>query len=612
MPDGQQQYETDVARDWEGLSRFFDSSDALLAVLDSNGCFLRANRRWEAVLGYSEATLRGRSAADLVHPEDRRHWAASPEPDTGAEPVHLRWYTREGGVRWLSWSCLPGGDQGVVLCVGHDVTSRVERWGGEPGVREVPLALVGNRDDPARQIACTVCDFTRFFQLSDDLMAILDEDGRFVSANATWQRLLGRRSSGLLGQKFLDVVDPPDRPAARQYWLDVLTHRRAGELSSRVRTTWGTARPIRWRAVRDPHLGVVHLVGRDRDELLQARDEEEQIRAIIESVPYPIFALDRDFTIAHVNAASLETFGYMPAELLGASIDMIVPGFSGVVGPSLGGTETSSLRFERGGLRKGGVGIPVRALVTVPGRGSGRGPTALVKDLSQERLDRAKSLDEARAFEASAIHVRLANDLHDGLLQSLTGASLQLEVIQRMLQRDPRLAGERLAALQGSLVEEQRELRFFVDEFKSGGEGWGTHDAPIKSRLERMLVRVEQIWEVRSNLVATVEVEPSVARAHEILRIVHEAAVNSIRHGRATEVSVSLECGAEGTVIQVADNGSGFPFHGQFDHEKLVEGRMGPRRLKHRIMGIGGRIEIESSSEGGTVTARLPGEQGIA
>ena len=50
---------------------------------------------------------------------------------------------------------------------------------------------------------------------------------------------------------------------------------------------------------------------------------------------------------------------------------------------------------------------------------------------------------------------RLARDLHDGLLQTLTGIALQLETAQRLLvEKDSDAARERLAAIQALLLEE--------------------------------------------------------------------------------------------------------------------------------------------------------------
>src|SRR4030067_454383 len=58
--------------------------------------------------------------------------------------------------------------------------------------------------------------------------------------------------------------------------------------------------------------------------------------------------------------------------------------------------------------------------------------------------------------------IRLARDLHDGVLQSLTGAALQLQTVGRLFAEDPQAARNRLQEIQNLLAEAQRELRFFI------------------------------------------------------------------------------------------------------------------------------------------------------
>jgi PAS domain S-box-containing protein len=596
---------------WSALGRFFDTSDALLAVLDGEGRFVRLNDRWEAVLGYPGRELLGQRAGSLVHPEDGADWERLFADDGSPEPVGLRLRARSGAYRWLSWSAVQREASGIVLCMAQDVTAWVERWGAGPSLRGLSLPVAIEVEDPAREIACTVCDFTRFFQLSPDLMAIADPEGRLANVNGAWHALLGHSPKEILGTALLDLVHPKDRTRAAARWRRVLAEEPVKDVTSRVRMACGGTRVIQWRASVDPHRGVVHLVGRDRDEVHRAREGEAYIRAIMESVPDPILSLDPAFRIRDLNAAAADAFGYGAEALLGEPIDLLVPGLRELVEAHADAPwydRDRPLTVERTGVRQGHAHFPVRVAVTDAGLGSGGLLTVLARDLTQERLDRARYLDEVRSLEASAIHVRLANELHDGLLQSLTGASLQLEIIQKLFPWDPTAAHERLLELQKSLVDEQRELRFFVDEFKSGGEGWGSHDAPIASRLRSMLERVERIWSVRCPLTTEIEIEPSVARSHEILRIIHEASVNATRHGRATDIDIRLRCLATGTSMRLSDNGRGFAFDGRWEHAELVARRVGPSRLKQRVIDNGGTVEIESSSSGAILTAWLPCE----
>src|SRR5690242_19472978 len=72
--------------------------------------------------------------------------------------------------------------------------------------------------------------------------------------------------------------------------------------------------------------------------------------------------------------------------------------------------------------------------------------------------------DRHRAF-AHALNerLRLARELHDGLLQALTGLTLQLESASRLVDADPHAALRQLREIQEMIVDRQRELREWIE-----------------------------------------------------------------------------------------------------------------------------------------------------
>jgi hypothetical protein len=94
--------------------------------------------------------------------------------------------------------------------------------------------------------------------------------------------------------------------------------------------------------------------------------------------------------------------------------------------------------------------------------------------------------------------MRLSRDLHDGVLQSLTGAALQLETVQRLWESEPQAARERLAAIQRLIVDEQRDLRFFIRVSKLAP--LGLTDAGLNTTLRQLITRLEGLWGLRVEL----------------------------------------------------------------------------------------------------------------
>src|SRR5205823_1334979 len=75
-------------------------------------------------------------------------------------------------------------------------------------------------------------------------------------------------------------------------------------------------------------------------------------------------------------------------------------------------------------------------------------------------------LQRAVRVAVSEERVRVARDLHDGLLQSFTGVVLQLETIHSTLETDPQEAKRMITETQALIMSDQRDLRRFVEQLR--------------------------------------------------------------------------------------------------------------------------------------------------
>ncbi|HEU5260053.1 MAG TPA: sensor histidine kinase [Gemmatimonadales bacterium] len=229
----------------------------------------------------------------------------------------------------------------------------------------------------------------------------------------------------------------------------------------------------------------------------------------------------------------------------------------------------------------------------------------------------ASSMDQSllsrRLRHAAAVEERhrLLRDLHDGVLQSLTGAALQLETVPRLWDTNPRAARERLAAIQRLIVDEQRDLRFYIRDSRLATIGLAASDAGLSAGLRELIQRFEGIWGLRVELQLEHMDHPSAdALANDVYLIVQEALVNAARHAAASEVRVAVARENGRIRIVVADNGRGFPFQGEYDHAALMALRLGPVMLKERVQSVGGTLAIRSSAAGARLAISLPSARG--
>jgi signal transduction histidine kinase len=219
--------------------------------------------------------------------------------------------------------------------------------------------------------------------------------------------------------------------------------------------------------------------------------------------------------------------------------------------------------------------------------------------VARQRREAALALERAR----------IAREVHDGALQSLTAAGLRLETIRCQLDDgDQTAALDGLHELQATILLQQRELRSFVRELQTGESA---NDLGLGDLLTTLAFRIQQEWQLAVKLdtnLQTGRFEASISSelAREIHQIVREALVNTARHTPASLACVSVRLDGDWVRIKVADNGQGFPFRGRFEDVELAEGNLGPVMLRQRIAALGGRLTIDTSDDGATLEISLP------
>ena len=226
----------------------------------------------------------------------------------------------------------------------------------------------------------------------------------------------------------------------------------------------------------------------------------------------------------------------------------------------------------------------------------------VVSSMDQSLLSRR--LRQAAAAEE---RIRLSRDLHDGVLQSLTGAALQLQTVQRLWEAEPDGARERVGAIQRLIADEQRNLRGFIRDSQLAPAGLTTGTEGLHAGLRELVHRLEGLWGLRVTLqLDRLEEQSSDALTYDLCLIVQEALVNAARHAAASEVRVDVASGDGQVHLVVSDNGRGFPFLGDYDHAALMSLGIGPVMLKQRIKSLGGTLGIRSTPAGARLDIRVP------
>jgi signal transduction histidine kinase len=198
-----------------------------------------------------------------------------------------------------------------------------------------------------------------------------------------------------------------------------------------------------------------------------------------------------------------------------------------------------------------------------------------------------------RFEERLAERTRLAQELHDTLLQGVLSASMQLHLaIDRVPRESPaRGSLEDVRSLMGRVVDEGRHA-------VRGLRGRGVdHDD-----LERAFAQVPRDFGAQTAAACRVVIQGSPRPMHplirdEIYRIGREALVNALRHSGASEIELAVDYQPSHVSVTVRDDGHGI------DEQVLRVGRTdhwGLLGMQERAERIGARLRVWSRRDKGT------------
>jgi signal transduction histidine kinase len=215
-------------------------------------------------------------------------------------------------------------------------------------------------------------------------------------------------------------------------------------------------------------------------------------------------------------------------------------------------------------------------------------------------IEHARLYRQAQNVAVAEERARLAREIHDTLAQGLIGVILCLERLDLAVPLDDGVYRpwiERALELsRGSLEEARRSVR-------------DLRAAPLEGRtfLEAVAnlvadVRDDHEFEVRATLPPSLP--PLSARVETALfRVVQEAISNASKHADCQLLGVEIETRETTLVMRICDDGVGFEPAETGDRTE----HYGLTTMRERVLQIGGRIEIQSSTgEGTTVRVELP------
>lgn len=210
-------------------------------------------------------------------------------------------------------------------------------------------------------------------------------------------------------------------------------------------------------------------------------------------------------------------------------------------------------------------------------------------------LQRHATIRAAEEGAEARSRVTLARDLHDSVVQFLAGAAFRLEAIKRS-QASGRDFEPELDELKQLMLQEQRELRFFIEALRSGPT---VAFSDLTKDLNALAERLSRQWQVACVLAARpAEIMIPTALHLDALQLMREAVANAVRHANAHAIQIKLAVVADDLQLEFVNEGEVVPKRGRASDM--------PLSLKERVEGVGGAIEMVRGVGLTKVSIRLP------
>ena len=356
----------------------------------------------------------------------------------------------------------------------------------------------------------------------------------------------------------------------------------------------------RVKAIHDGTGELVAIEGIARDVTERKRFEEtlretqEFLAGILDNAPLPIYGVSEEGRIRLANRFFADFVGVPQEEVIGSLLEDVF-------------TEEEARQFRENNRRVIETEAPLiqEEWAEAP---NGRRYFQTIKfplrdpelrtvaiggislDVTQRR-QAEKALSETRRAERR----RIARDLHDIVLQDLSGALQSL----RLTDLQSKGSGLRL-----DLEEELEALGRATSGLRSAiYDLRDEKDQPFVESVESLVKRNRQATPgcmIRFVVEEGFPIGLSGKESVEVLRVLQEALANVRRHSAARNVEVRLRTDDEAILIEVADDGGGF------DLESARAG-IGLSTMRERVEGLGGKIEVKSPpGEGTKVIVRVP------
>jgi signal transduction histidine kinase len=222
------------------------------------------------------------------------------------------------------------------------------------------------------------------------------------------------------------------------------------------------------------------------------------------------------------------------------------------------------------------------------------------QDLQAANLKLQNVIAERKRLESELLEIaenerrRIGLDLHDDLGQKLTGLSLMTKGIEHKLAIDRHPCVAETRKVHGLIEEIITHTHNLAQQFSA----LNVRGDDLSSVLRELADNVRKMFDISCEFTVRGEIPALPEDATmQLYKISQEAVSNSIKHGKARYVAISLTRLQDELVLTVKNDGL------PFSQPAASKTRMGLRIMNYRANTIGATLEIKPVGKKGTVVA---------
>lgn len=458
--------------------------------------------------------------------------------------------------------------------------------------------------------------FRVLFESAIEGIVVVNSEGKIDMVNDSLLRLYGYATDELLGNK-IELLIPnrfhQSHMSKREAYYKAPKKRSMGlELEMLGRKKDGTEFPVdvslNYFDINSKMYVVAFVsdITRSKKAENALKAEKEKASLYLDISASFFIAIDKRQKVTKINKKGCEILGYAENEIIGKNwFDTFLPieeqsRVKEVFVQMQQGKIKPVEFFENRIVTKSGE---IRLMewhntIIYDGKGNPRETLSSGIDITDIRKMEIAQMDALHQGQEKE-RKRLATELHDGIVQTLSAISLNLKVLEDAVVEMPE-----------NEQKSYKKAMFFLEECIADTRNISHALMPATLEHFGLVKAVQSICDNLStdSLTFDLSAKGDFAKLEEkvevsLFRIIQELINNIIKHAKASVVEIQLTKSKNGVTLEVEDNGIGF----QGNIEQMQSNGLGLRNLFSRVKSMNGILKLDSSHlNGTTINVEIP------